>query len=1088
MAGDVDGDDDMDALVLSSGGVAAWYENTGAIYTSWPSSIIGTGIPSAYSMFAGDFTGDGKADIVTSSATGYRNGEIRIYESPTNPKSSWPMNRIQNSLSYLKRISADDMDLDGDLDVLAVMGSWGSGSAVYYRNPVNSKDPMKGTWQAVSIGGGLYYPEDIASFDITDDGYPDAVVTGSYYSSKVYWYQSPYGDQVNSWTSYVLYSSAYSWRVTVDDIGNDGYADVILNRGSSSSPSSVYWFEEGVDYTQSWNTRSLGSYSGTWALGIADLEGDDVHEILSTSRSQDEIRAYKLNAAFPSGVGLDVGADSTSADWDMSGTLKGERRITVTDYLQSTVDREPISTSLSTDRWGTSMLSVPLELLSSSGGRVQMEDIMITYNATVTIDQNGDGDSLMDVLNRLIPDYTDEQDSKLRVYIGVGADSEGMAYISDLNVEYNAIPRLSKPMEDLVLKEDEKKTFDFDLRDYFRDDYTPSKDLDIDVRLTGRKADMVEASIDDGILTIDASMSPDFYTRQSDPFDIYAEFMVTDQGGPNDVPSRTLKTKPFPVLVQPVNDDPVATGQKLPELYAFEGETTIVVDLADYTLFEDADNDPILYDIEIPFLEDIPDYNETADLRVKLIGTEIEVYLNEFSDWTGTIPLTVWGTDDHQVNIYTTPRIKTNIVVNNTNDGPHWMAVPSSTVIEDTPSERMIELTRFVNDIDTLPADLDITIEDYNNKSFVQFYLETLQTGQTYLSFTPRVENWNGMSTITVGVSDGEFFDTTTFDVTVTPENDPPSIIIIEPLESQRIEPGPFSIVGETYDVEGIQYVEVLFKDEWMKATGKTTWGLTLEADKYNEMKEGIPIQVRVFDGEEYDYAYVNITILKYIPPERYDSDNDGYDDILDDFPFDPSEWVDTDRDGEGDNGDPFPENPSWKADTDKDEIADTADTHPFDPELWNDNDGDGRNDEDGPAPKKTGISDEDEANWLWPILLFVLAVVFAILAVLSLAAFLVKRSASKDPKKMAKFYKFEQGWRDKQNAIIEKSPFARMSDKVSDSVSQTGPRAMPTMAGPTPSKALPGHPATQMARPGLPPGRPMPPGMRPPGMNPPGK
>lgn len=36
------------------------------------------------------------------------------------------------------------------------------------------------------------------------------------------------------------------------------------------------------------------------------------------------------------------------------------------------------------------------------------------------------------------------------------------------------------------------------------------------------------------------------------------------------------------------------------------------------------------------------------------------------------------------------------------------------------------------------------------------------------------------------------------------------------------------------------------------------------------------------------------------------DSDGDGYDDLLDDFPYDPDEWADSDNDGIGDNADPY--------------------------------------------------------------------------------------------------------------------------------------------------------------------------------------
>jgi len=1071
MVADVNGDDKNDIVALSSGGVAYWWENIGNSLTTWPGYLIASGIPNAYSMFAGDFTGDGKADMVTSSARGYSGGEIRLYKCPSNPRTTFSMNRIASSISYLKRIWADDMDLDGDLDVLAVYGSYGSGSVVYYRNPLEIRDPMSGAWQAVSVGGGMYYPEDVRSWDITDDGYPDVVTTGSYYYSKVRWFQSPYGDQVPSWTGRVLYNGAYNWRLSVGDIGNDGYADIILNRGSYSSPSSVYWFEEGVDYTQSWNSRSLGSYSGTWALDIVDLEGDGVQEILSTSKSRDEIRAYRLDATFPSNIGLDVGADSSSADWSKQGVLKGVTRVDIRNALQFIIDNEPSSISVLTDTWGTEILKIPFELISGSSGRVQMEGINILYNATVVIDQNGEGTSLSKIIDRLVPDYTDEQNPKIRIYVGVGADGPGMAYISNLKVEYNAIPRRTHlNFPELRLKEDESKIFDFQLKDYFQDDYTAPEDLSIDVRLSGPRANMVRAEVVGGKLAVDATISPNFYTRLSEPYDIYIEFIVTDDGGPNGIPERTLVTRKVPLIVEPVNDAPVLTGEQLPPLYGLEGSTVEIVNLKDYNLFYDADGDTIQYFIWIPETEDIPNYNESAGLKVRKVGgTRIEVSLNEFSDWTGTFPLKVYGTDGKVgLDLYKTPRVETTVTINNTNDPPSWTDIPPSYALEDTPSQRLVELSKYVRDIDTDKRDLTITIEDWTNGTFISPRLETLSNGQVYIGTDPRIENWNGWTTVTVTVSDGEFSDTTELDIIVEPVNDLPSIKILEPTENGREEPGPFSVVGEATDVEGIEWVEVLFLGQWYRATGKTTWGITLEAPQYKEMQERVPIQVRAFDGEEYAYSYVNITILKWIPPTNLDSDGDGYDDINDDFPFDPSEHKDSDRDGVGDNEDMFPYEAAWQKDSDHDGVADKADTNINDPMLWNDNDGDGYNDETGPPTRRVSTSAEEEKSWFWPIFFFVLAALGLILAILSAWAFVVKKNASKDPKKMAKFYAFEQKWRLWRHSLVEKGPFARLSTQVSESLTMKGPKPSISPTGPSPTLSLPGGPSP--ARAALPP------------------
>lgn len=1069
MVGDIDGDGDLDIAALSSGGVAYWWENNGDPFSNWNGYLIGSGIPSPYSMYLGDFTGDDKSDFVVSSATGYRNGRIRIYKSPSNPRNTWPMNHIATSISYMKRIWADDMDLDGDLDVLAVYGAYGSGVCVYYKNPLEIKNPMSGTWQAVQVGSGMYYPEDVKSIDISDDGYPDVVVTGSYYYSRVRWFQSPYGDQVNTWTGHVIYSGAYNWRLAVADIGNDGYADVLLNRGSYSSPSSIYWFEEGIDYTGSWNGRSLGGYSGTWCLGIADLEDDGIHELISTSKSRSEIRAYRLDPTFPSGIGLDIGSDSSQDDWDHPSNLRGNTTVNIKEYLQYVIDNEPNSITKVTDQWGTEILRIPFELSSGSSGRVQMEKVDIRYNATVRIDQDPNGNSLSEVLDRLIPDYIDEENTKLRIYVGVGAEGPGRVYIDNLNVEYNAIPKPADEIPDLILEEEESKYFDFYIKDYFRDDYTDPEDLEIEVILSGPKADMVNAEILNGRLAVDASISKDFYTRMSEPFDIYAQFKVTDDGGPKNVPSRTLLSKKVPVIVKPVNDLPELTGVNLPVLYGVEGDTVEVVDLDDYELFSDADNDRIIYEIEVNY-DEISNYNESAELVVrKLSGNIIEVSLNEFSDWTGNIPLTVYGRDGSTFNKYTAPRVETVIIINNTNDPPSWLEIPAVRTQEDTSSNRIVELTQFVSDIDSHPVDMMVEIVDWTNKSFITPTLEHLSNGEVYLNSEPRVENWNGWTTITLSVTDDQFSAVATIDLIVEPVNDLPSVELLEPSENGRVEPGAFSVVGEATDVEGIEYVEVLFYGEWYEASGKATWGITLNAPRFSEMQEKVPLQVRAFDGEEFAYDYVNITILRYLPPEVVDSDNDGYDDNTDDFPLDPSEFRDSDRDGRGDRTDAFPNEAAWKDDTDKDGYADAADTHPYDPMLWNDNDDDGDNDDGPQTTKDDRVVEEEGPNWFWPVFFFVLAFIFFMVAVLSGYAFIYKRNAQKDPKKMARYYAFEQRWRERKHNIIEKSPFASVSNKMSDSIQSAGPMPSKAPSGSMPMPSLPPRPG-QMQRPGLPP------------------
>ena len=85
------------------------------------------------------------------------------------------------------------------------------------------------------------------------------------------------------------------------------------------------------------------------------------------------------------------------------------------------------------------------------------------------------------------------------------------------------------------------------------------------------------------------------------------------------------------------------------------------------------------------------------------------------------------------------------------------------------------------------------------------------------------------------------------------------------------------------------------------------------------------------------------------------DTDQDGYNDDIDDYPNDATQWVDGDGDGYGDNPngnvpDLFPNDSSQWADQDGDGYGDNpngnySDAFPTDPTQWSDSDGDGYGD-----------------------------------------------------------------------------------------------------------------------------------------------
>jgi len=85
----------------------------------------------------------------------------------------------------------------------------------------------------------------------------------------------------------------------------------------------------------------------------------------------------------------------------------------------------------------------------------------------------------------------------------------------------------------------------------------------------------------------------------------------------------------------------------------------------------------------------------------------------------------------------------------------------------------------------------------------------------------------------------------------------------------------------------------------------------------------------------------VRLVSIEVLP----DSDGDGFEDAVDDFPLDPSEWRDADGDGIGNNADPDDDNDGiedeFDTDADNDGYDNTIDMFPNDPLFWIDSDGD---------------------------------------------------------------------------------------------------------------------------------------------------
>ncbi|OYT44722.1 hypothetical protein B6U90_04855 [Thermoplasmatales archaeon ex4484_6] len=1015
-AGDIDNDGDLDVAVTAySQSAVMWFENTGNPKGIWDYHYVGY-MRWAFGCALGDMDEDGQLDILVSAGYYYSDG-IRMYYT-SDPDGSWNYRRISPSVSYCGAINITDMNQDGHLDVLVTVNGW-SGQANIYRNPLPS-NPRTATWTQITTVSSLQYPYEALPIDINEDGVLDVVASSNYGGIK--WAEAPSNpNQINGWRTYTMDNSiSYPWGLEVTDVDNDGYDDVFVSChywwASSywSYGRGAYWLEETDDMYSSWQKRTLdSSMRETYGIAVSDHDGDGQPEIFVLSMFDDVFKYSKPVLNYPSDIRLDLAGDGVT-DVLLSGSLRGNVQVDLTTQLQNVLDTRPTTARFYTDGSGNPMMSMPLDLYSASLGRLTGHSIDIRYNVTLDIDNNG---ALRDSITRIIPDYSDPVDDSLRIYIVFKGRSEGTARISDLSVEYNSPPKLIRNLpKDLKVNEDSIKKNAMDLTEYFKDDYDSSSMLNYEVVTTGPNKDKVGLHLENGAnLTIDSRVDADFDR------DVTFRIIVTDNGGPGGVPPRIYVSKDIEIDVLPVDDPPLRGNQTLPpRIYGYEGEETMAIDLSEYNLFTDPD-DPmgvgIRYLVEIN--PDGMDPRDVSNISCRITSSG-KLYIRSEGDWTGSgIPVRVWGYDGELIDRETDPYHMTLLDIININDPPEWKDVPDIIIDEDNGKEGALDLTPFVTDIDTDPKDLRFTLISHTNSTY---YAVSLDPGDSSkVDLNPRIENWFGQVDALVEVSDGEYSALTTIHVKVNSVNDLPTISIKYPMEDSSLTVGPLSVMGEAYDVEGIDSIIISFMGERWEASGKVSWGETIEVPDgvvIDKITYNVPITVTLTDTDgEVVTETVHVTLIPkpIVPPN--DPDGDGYPNYMDDFPFDPSEHKDSDRDGVGDNADKFPDNPELKYDSDNDGVADAVDEYPFDPEN-------GRGVGVIKPPK------EEKPNWFWPIFFIILAVILAIVAVLSILSYLAKRKASGDPRKAVEFYNKQEKRRELFNRISQREKIEGLLSK----------------------------------------------------------
>jgi hypothetical protein len=272
---DVDGDGDIDVLSASDYGVA-WYENDGN--ENFTTHNINASANSSLSVYAADVDSDGDIDVLSAN---YLDDNITWYENDGNE--NFIPHAITNSVDMTADVYAVDVDSDGDMDVLSAS----CGEYPSFDSEINwyANDGNENFTQYTIIANASYFLS-VHAEDVDRDGDMD-VLSASVYDDKIAWYENDGNENFIAHTITTSADAAFS--VYAADIDRDGDIDVL---SASLYDDKIAWYENDGNENFTLHTITTDA-DGPRSVFAIDVDGDGYMDVLSASRFDSTIAWYE---------------------------------------------------------------------------------------------------------------------------------------------------------------------------------------------------------------------------------------------------------------------------------------------------------------------------------------------------------------------------------------------------------------------------------------------------------------------------------------------------------------------------------------------------------------------------------------------------------------------------------------------------------------------------------------------------------------------------------------------------------------------------------------------------------------------------
>ena len=266
--------------------------SNGAGIASWGQLLKGMSNPV---MRVGDFTGDGKADIVSAESEG--NGWDRYMLGTSNGSGVSTWGQILHGMTPPAGFVIGDFTGDGKGDIVAIEEEKNNAGKYQYMLGVSGGNGIN-TWDAIRREAPL--PAQAGLGDFNGDGKADLFVVepegNGKYSYKV---GISNGKEVSSWIT-VRSGAASPYLMRIGDVTGDGKADIVTAESEGNGNYRYMLGTSNGSGLASWN-QVLGGMAYPRQMRVGDLTGDGKADIVAAESEGNGNDRFMLGTSTGSG-------------------------------------------------------------------------------------------------------------------------------------------------------------------------------------------------------------------------------------------------------------------------------------------------------------------------------------------------------------------------------------------------------------------------------------------------------------------------------------------------------------------------------------------------------------------------------------------------------------------------------------------------------------------------------------------------------------------------------------------------------------------------------------------------------------------